>query len=678
MKKNIRKSILYILLLVFLLVPTSQVLACTGVIVGEGVSADGNPIIGRTEDWHSAYNKMLIATEAKTYKSGEMYTDVYGFSYPMPEKTFRTVTIPDGYQAEGDIFEAAGWNEMGVTMTATVTASSNEKALAADPLTEHGLYESSVVSVVLPRIRSAREGVEVLADIMNTRGVQEGACIAIADQNEIWYMELLSGHQYCAIKYPKDAYSVFPNCFMLGKVDINDTENVVASPDLVNLPREHGFLVEEDGYINIKKTYGEELSSKNRDRLWGGINFLDEDKNIPYDAEDFDFIQKTDKKITVKDVMEFQRTRYEGTKKDANLPENKGVRPIGTVEQEEAHIIQIKKDYPKEIGGVLWVAMGNAEHAMYVPTFGAITDTIAPYQVEGNSFDENSAYWTMRQVSALSEIDRNLYGTYVREYYDQQERAMIEEQREIDKNLISTYQSSPKKAVELATKYSKDYQEKAFNDAKLLSKELNTYFFDVSGDAGVKGSKKVEYPFVPSLLGEERKLEIYKERNLPISQGSAQPLDKGDSKGEDELENHWAKAVMEKAVAEGYMEKVDNLYAPDSLVSTSEVISSLEKMNTNFKGNAISKSLESKAIRAPYILSRQSLAFLLDEYMKATDAERYNTDFTVADQGEIQPWALESVKQIMAKGYMRGYDNIFDGDGLVTRAQLAQILTNMM
>lgn len=675
--KFFKKSMIYLLMALLILAPSSQTLACTGVIIGEGVSADGNPIIGRTEDWSSSYNKMLISTEAKTYKEGDMYTDVYGFSYPMPAQTYRTVTIPDGYQEEGDIFEAAGWNEMGVTMTATVTASSNEAALAADPLTEHGLYESSVVSVVLPRIQTARQGVEVLADIMNTRGVQEGACIAIADQNEIWYMELLSGHQYCAIKYPKDTYSVFPNCFMLGKVDVNDIENVISSPDLVRLPKEHGFLVEEDGLINIKKTYGEELSSGNRDRLWGGINFLDDTKNIPHDAKDFEFFQKTNKKISVKDVMEFQRTRYEGTEKDANLPENKKVRPIGTVEQEEAHIIQIKKDYPKEIGGVLWVAMGNAEHAMYVPTFGAITDTIAPYQVPGDSFDENSAYWTIRQVSALSEIDRDLYGSYVREYFDKQEKAMIEEQKEIDQKLISTYAQSPEKAVSVATEISKEYQQKAFDDAKLLSKELNTYFFDTSGNAGVKGNKKVEPPYIPSLLGEERRVEIYKERNLPLKASSAQPLDKGDSNTKDELKDHWAKSVMEKAIEAGYMQKIDDAYAPDSLVSTSEALQALETINPDFNKDSIRQVLEEKAIRAPYLLNRQSLAFILDQYLISIQADRIAIDFEIKDQDALKAWTRDSVKQVMAKGYMKGNDYTFNGDGQVTRAQLAQILCTM-
>ena len=37
---------------------------------------------------------------------------------------------------------------------------------------------------------------------MDAKGCQEGAVVLLADKDEIWYMELLSGHQYCAVKYP--------------------------------------------------------------------------------------------------------------------------------------------------------------------------------------------------------------------------------------------------------------------------------------------------------------------------------------------------------------------------------------------------------------------------------------------------------------------------------------------
>ncbi|MDO5713954.1 MAG: C69 family dipeptidase [Tissierellia bacterium] len=675
--KRIRKTIVYLLLGVILLTFSPQSFACTGTIIGKGVTDDGNPIIARTEDWSSCYNKNLIVTEAKTYKDGDMFTDVYGFSYPMPEKTYRYVSIPDGYQEEGDIFEAAGWNEMGVTMTATVTASAHEKALSADPLTEHGLYESSVVSVVLPRIKSAREGVEVLADIMDTRGVQEGALIVLADQEEIWYMELLTGHQYVAIKYPDNCYSVFPNCFMLGAVDIHDKENVIASKDIINLPKENGFLVMEGDKIHIRKTYAEELSPGNRDRLWGGINFLDPDKKIPHNAEEFELLQETDKKISVKDVMEMQRYRYEGTEFDANKDENYGkIRPIGVVEQEECHVIQIKKDYPKDIGGVLWVAMGNAEHAMYVPVIGPITETIKPYQVQGDTFDPEGAYWNMRQVSALSELDRDLYGSYVREYFDREEKKMIEDFKDIDKKIIAAHKDSPEKGLKLATELSLGYQQKAYDDAKLLGKELNTYFFDMEGDRTYAGSVKAKTPYVPSLLGEERKEEIYKERGIPLKGGPAQPLDKGEeASGKDELKNHWAKVVMEEAIEKEYLQKKDNTFAPNDKCSVKEFVQGLKVINSKLDEEALYQELEKHAIRPAYLMNRQTVAVILHLY--GQDQGLKGKEIQPIKDDSCAPWAKTPINYVRSLGWLTDTDGLFRPYEVVTRAHAAQIYHNI-
>ena len=43
-------------------------------------------------------------------------------------------------------------------MTATVTAIPNKKVLSADPLKENGLPEAAMLDVILPRVKTAREG----------------------------------------------------------------------------------------------------------------------------------------------------------------------------------------------------------------------------------------------------------------------------------------------------------------------------------------------------------------------------------------------------------------------------------------------------------------------------------------------------------------------------------------
>ena len=104
---------------------------------------------------------------------------------------------------------------------------------------------------------------------MRVRG--ECNTIMISDPNEAWYMEIVSGHQYAAIKLPEDQVAAIPNMMLLGTVDVTDTENVIASEGLVSLAEENGFLKTEDGMIHVTQTYGAENPGKGQlTRLWQG------------------------------------------------------------------------------------------------------------------------------------------------------------------------------------------------------------------------------------------------------------------------------------------------------------------------------------------------------------------------------------------------------------------------
>ena len=87
-----------------------------------------------------------------------------------PRRPMRYTAVPNALKGEG-IWAAHGVNAAGVGMTATETITSNARVLGADPLVEYvpakdgaeeipgGIGEEDIVSVVLPYIHSAREGV---------------------------------------------------------------------------------------------------------------------------------------------------------------------------------------------------------------------------------------------------------------------------------------------------------------------------------------------------------------------------------------------------------------------------------------------------------------------------------------------------------------------------------------
>ena len=70
-------------------------------------------------------------------------------------------------------------------MTATETITSNPRVLGADPMVPGGIGEEDIVRLVLPYIRSAREGVARLGSLLEQYGTYEKNGIAFQDVNEI-------------------------------------------------------------------------------------------------------------------------------------------------------------------------------------------------------------------------------------------------------------------------------------------------------------------------------------------------------------------------------------------------------------------------------------------------------------------------------------------------------------
>ncbi|WP_054743047.1 C69 family dipeptidase [Cellulosilyticum ruminicola] len=449
-------------------------LACTGFVAGKAVTSDGSILMGRTEDIGAAYNKNFIVVEATKYKADDYFEDLNGFKISQPKKAYKYTMVPDVKEHGDGVYGEAGMNEKGVAMTATVSASVNEAVEQNDPLVENGLREAAMLSVVLPRINSAKHGVEVLGEIITKYGATEGNIVMFADQDEAWYMEILSGHQWAAVKVPDDKYAVIPNSFMLGYIDLEDKENVMASTDIINLPKEKGFLKEKDGKFHLALTYGETLKEGNRSRAWAGQHLLSASQNTPYNSEVFELFVTPDKKVSLEDVMALQRYRNEGTVYDVNLPGNENIRPIGTETQAECHVFQMTTDLPKEVGGVMWLAMGNAEHSVYLPSYNLITDTYAAYKVQGEEYSKDSAYWSFRGLSALAETNRQGYGNSVRAFWDAYQADLITNQAKYNVALTTLYKKNNKKAAKYATEVSMGIQKEAIEKANNVYSQLMT------------------------------------------------------------------------------------------------------------------------------------------------------------------------------------------------------------
>ncbi len=464
----------------------TSALACTGIIAGKAATDDGSQIMGRSEDIGSAYHKNFVAVPAVHGTEPVTFTDLNGFTMELPGEAAAYTMTPDVEEHGDGIYGEACMNEYGVSMTATVSAAVNDAVMQHDPLVETGLREAAMATVVIPYVKTAKEAVQWLGAIVEKYGSAEGNIQIFADADEIWYMEILSGHQWAAVKAPEDAYAVIPNCYMLGDIDLSDAENVLASAQVLSLPEEKGFLKTHDGKPHLALTYGEELAEGNRARAWGGQHFFSPSAAVPYDAPVFDLFMQADKKISLLDAMHLLAYRYEGTEYDVNA--NPTVRAIGTERTAEAHLYHYKPGAPL----TQWMTMGNPEHNVYLPAYCQITETPAAYQVQGAQYQADSAYWIFRGLGALAELDRINYGQGVKAYWLGYQQQLIAAQAENDAKIAAM---DPAAAAAFANEQFAAVSADAIAKAQQMTNEL---MFVICKRANINADMKA--PYTPSLL----------------------------------------------------------------------------------------------------------------------------------------------------------------------------------
>ena len=472
-------------LMLLTLFPFQAVSACTGFIIGKDLTTDGSTLYGRTEDLEPNHNKNFVVRERKYNKAGDKFVDeTNGFSFDLPAVSYKYTAVPDVTPEQG-VFDEAGFNEEGVSISATVSASANDDIQKVDPYVKDGIAESALTSVVLPHVKTAKEGVELLAKIVREKGAAEGNIVTIADKTGVWYMEILSGHQYAAIKFPDDKYAVFPNTFFLGSVDKNDSENTILSADLEKTARDAGTYKEINGSFHVAQSYNPPLAEADRSRVWSGIKSLDPNADVQYDDEYFELMHSTSDKLSLRDAMNLQRNRLEGTDfkpQDQMELDGKGIPdktkadpvykyPISNPNVMEAHIFQLKDNLPANTGGgILWLAMGSPRNAPYLPYYGNISNTSQPYQEMSTAYNENSWYWTVSRINDLVAKYPELFEDgSIRTEIERMESQWMEEQPAHDNEQISLSEQ-PEQASLKATKDSMERADSVFKRLKEIQK----------------------------------------------------------------------------------------------------------------------------------------------------------------------------------------------------------------
>ena len=407
-------------------------MSCTTVLVGRNASNDRSTMIARTDDGHFDVKKLVVVEpekQPKVYKSVLSHVKIR-----LPDNPMRYTACPS-VDLKSGIWAATGINAANVGMTATETITSNPRVLAADPMvrlqearnrrekeTPGGIGEEDFVVLVLPYIRSAREGVLRLASLLEEFGTYESNGIAFNDENEVWWMETIGGHHWIARRVPDDSVVIMPNQFGTDAFDLDDAfgkqEAHLCSRDLREFIAENHLDLNQNGCFNPRNIFG---SRRDMDHIyntprawfmgryltpysyrWDGENaeFTPESDNIPWSLV-------PDRKVAVEDVQYLLSGHYQGTPYNPYSGHDTGkrgmYRSIGINRTGVSSICQIRPDAPDAVKGVEWISFGSTTFSCWLPVYpGASKMPDYLSKVTLDTSTEN-LFWSSRLIDALAD-----------------------------------------------------------------------------------------------------------------------------------------------------------------------------------------------------------------------------------------------------------------------------------
>ncbi|HEY4162472.1 MAG TPA: C69 family dipeptidase, partial [Dongiaceae bacterium] len=191
-----------------------------------------------------------------------------------------------------------GLNEYGVAVR-DIWSTSRSELIAMTPKTQTGPNYSDLARLVLERARTAREGVELIAELITEHGYSDygGNSHLIADPEEAWVMIECSGGQklWAAERLGADSIRASRPGY-IGVIPVDDSYN----PDFLHSPNLISFALERGWYdpaqkapFDFNKIYGDGKGP------WAGAQWIEGEMAA---------LAKRPEKIGIADIMWAVRT----------------------------------------------------------------------------------------------------------------------------------------------------------------------------------------------------------------------------------------------------------------------------------------------------------------------------------------------------------------------------------
>lgn len=378
-----------------------EIHTCTMFLAGKKATLDGSTIVCREEDYSNAFDPQRFVYVKPTEQPRHYESKSTSFKIDLPDDPVGYTSTPDADSSAG-VFAAGGINQHNVSMTGTLTITTNSRILGIDPFnTTDGIGEEDLVTLVLPYIKTAREGVKRLGHLLEKYGTYESNALAFGDHEEVWYMETIGGHHWAAVRIPDDAFVIGPNRLTIDNFDFA-SDKTACSPDLQDLIDRNQLNPALDGHYNLREIFGSQTVTDahyNNPRVWYVQQQLSDnptDQNLP-------FICHPRRRISIEDIKRVMSSHYQGTPYDPYEHDQVPYRSIALNRNLELHILQIRNGVPDAVSGVHWLAFGPNAFNTVVPFYANVTNTPASYRDTPTDFASGSMYWLTHTIAAIGD-----------------------------------------------------------------------------------------------------------------------------------------------------------------------------------------------------------------------------------------------------------------------------------
>jgi len=506
---NFKKLLVASVSLISMLI-SSYAFACFAVVAGKKATADGSVMFAHSElNFGKRFLNFRVVPRFKN-EPGAVIKLLHGGIYPDVEQSYSFIWSENFGLAGSDTYI----NEWGVACASDGTHTRED---SRDELIKRGDIRDGGIGYMLRRqvarrAKTAREGVHIAGELIKRFGYNfSGVTLVIADPNEAWILSMARGQHWVAQRVPDDEVVVLANVNIIGEVDLQDTTNFLASPDLIEYAIRRGWYDPNSGKpFNYKDAYG--VPSKGwfetkygcDPRQWRG-QCLVTGKNIPLPVKGgLPFSVKPNRKLTVQDMRDILSDHLEGTKFDKTKAYelgsphdlmNSGDGCICSQQNQEVAIFQLRNWLPPEIGCIYWRTTAASCSSVLTPWYLGIIQTpeiyYKQYDLKQNltvefhfnpppgtyDYDPEKAFWIFNSLENLVDLNYKKNIKKVRTIWKQYEVEEFKMQPAIEQAALELLRKDKALARKFLTLYSSTLALQAVKLAKKMINELRTEFY---------------------------------------------------------------------------------------------------------------------------------------------------------------------------------------------------------